>query len=638
MKKWWVKKKNKVDEAVFEVELNKGSRGLGLSVTGGADSAEPWPGLVRVKRLFPHQPAWQDGRLAPGDVLLEANGIALTGLTNYEALEVLRTAPSLVTLRVCRPPAGTGLSSVAPEDVEHPLPPPRHRPAPLPPNKSTRPPASDIDDDDDESSTNSLLRPISEQGEFEISLTKVAGSLGFTLRKEDESVLGHYVRALVREPAVSDGRVKPGDRIVAVNGVDISPMSHEEAVAFLRKCGETVTLRLYRDKAQTPIAALSPTDGCKTFPRSRPMLRDLAGRKLAAPHDTTGRQRRASEGHPPAPVPTPSVSGPSPSGTSPRRRRLARTPPSPVTDAVVQHNVADVVEETGRASLKLSLQALASLDSAAGESTPRERPSSLDLSTPSSLRKQKFLFTSPPESATFSEFGDEDDSGSGVIAGLSPPNEYPGPSSLVSQPASMPPMRIDNELAPFSHRNPAYQSAAERPVTVIGEEGTSNQLCATQASPAAVSDQDIPRRVFGQEGPQGLIKWKGIVFTPENEEAPKTPSSVTSSVPGKSKSTTPTTPKPFVKLEDRDGQVLTVELTRGWNSRLGFTLHAGEDGKTLIKAIYPDSVAHRDGRLKQGDHVVMVNEESIEHLPTSEVIDLVRKIRGTVAITILRPR
>lgn len=48
-------------------------------------------------------------------------------------------------------------------------------------------------------------------------MTKVNGSLGFTLRKEDHSALGHYVRALVREPALSDGRIQPGDRIVAVN-------------------------------------------------------------------------------------------------------------------------------------------------------------------------------------------------------------------------------------------------------------------------------------------------------------------------------------------------------------------------------------------------------------------------------------
>lgn len=91
-------------------------------------------------------------------------------------------------------------------------------------------------------------------------MTKVSGSLGFTLRKADSSALGHYVRALVREPALSDGRIRPGDKIVAVDGAPLSPMSHEEAVQLLRQCGPTVKLRLYRDLAQTPVSALSPTE------------------------------------------------------------------------------------------------------------------------------------------------------------------------------------------------------------------------------------------------------------------------------------------------------------------------------------------------------------------------------------------
>lgn len=70
-------------ESTFIVSLVKGSRGLGLSVTGGADSGGSWPGLIRIKRLFPHQPAATCGLLNVGDLLLEVNGITLTGLTNY---------------------------------------------------------------------------------------------------------------------------------------------------------------------------------------------------------------------------------------------------------------------------------------------------------------------------------------------------------------------------------------------------------------------------------------------------------------------------------------------------------------------------------------------------------------------------
>lgn len=37
-------------------------------------------------------------------------------------------------------------------------------------------------------------------------------------------------------------------------------MTHEEAVIFLRQSADTVKLRLYRDEAPTPVAALSPTN------------------------------------------------------------------------------------------------------------------------------------------------------------------------------------------------------------------------------------------------------------------------------------------------------------------------------------------------------------------------------------------
>jgi hypothetical protein len=71
-----------ISDCTFTVEIIKGPRGLGLSVSGGIDSSAPYPGLVRIKRLFPHQAAWATGKLQTGDILLEANGIILTGLTN----------------------------------------------------------------------------------------------------------------------------------------------------------------------------------------------------------------------------------------------------------------------------------------------------------------------------------------------------------------------------------------------------------------------------------------------------------------------------------------------------------------------------------------------------------------------------
>lgn len=86
-----------VSDCTFNVEIIKGPRGLGLSVSGGIDSSAPYPGLVRIKRLFPHQAAWATGKLQPGDILLEANGIILSGLTNNVSWDSAKVTEKLWT-------------------------------------------------------------------------------------------------------------------------------------------------------------------------------------------------------------------------------------------------------------------------------------------------------------------------------------------------------------------------------------------------------------------------------------------------------------------------------------------------------------------------------------------------------------
>ena len=117
---------------------------------------------------------------------------------------------------------------------------------------------------DDDSETLDILKPVENTlknsgpafyGEFTINLKKVNGSLGFTLRQTDDTVLKHTIKALVKEPAISDGRIKPGDKLLTCNGVDLSSFSHQELITFLRQCPETNTLTLYRDasRSQTPL-------------------------------------------------------------------------------------------------------------------------------------------------------------------------------------------------------------------------------------------------------------------------------------------------------------------------------------------------------------------------------------------------
>nr|CAD7401201.1 unnamed protein product [Timema cristinae] len=583
---------------------------------------------------------WSNSDLPVFDSLVYCDSSALDDVFSEvvkQALEVLRKTPSSVVLTVCRPPSDV-FSDPPPSE---PPPPPRRDPAhsitgrtailPLPPLQTEGP-----------------------TGEFDIHLTKVNHSLGFTLRKEDESVLGHYVRALVREPALSDGRIRPGDKIVAVNDVDISPMSHEEAVMFLRQCGDHVKLRLYRDAAQTPVSALSPTEESKLF-RPKPILRkeamdmlcDLAVRKLSPGDNSTGsssytRLRRVSDGQ--------SSSSPS---SSPRRRKLTKTP-SPDAQPLTQERIAQKYlvsshvgnsDSSGEGSNTNTCTYQSSFDSTAargrgssfasseeggGPELRPQRPNFLDLcgasSLPGTARKQRFTFsTDGEEEGSLCHTGSDEPDTLGSVSRLCPSDdEAADRCDLPLEPTSMPPLTnlssTSSTSTAFSYRNPAYQSACPAMRGKVVEEVHEH-----------ASDQDIPGKVFGScpggaEGTRGLLKWKGVVFTPESDPAEEDVIDEGETI----KST-----GECLKQKQREGQVFMVELTRGWNSRLGFSLQS-DGNDTYISAIYADSVAAKDGRLRAGDQVIMVNDEDITNMTTSDLIDLLRKIRGTIGITVLR--
>lgn len=55
-------------------------------------------------------------------------------------------------------------------------------------------------------------------------------------------------------------------------------------------------------------------------------------------------------------------------------------------------------------------------------------------------------------------------------------------------------------------------------------------------------------------------------------------------------------------------QIITVKLNRGWNCRLGFSLRSDPVTKgSVISAIYKDSIAAKDGRLRAGDQIIQVS-------------------------------
>ncbi|CAL8080934.1 unnamed protein product [Orchesella dallaii] len=867
-------------EYVFEVRLIRDHRGLGLSVTGGLDSQETYPGLIRVKKVFPMGPAYESGELRPYDIILEANGVALSGLTNHEALEVLRTTPTETILAICRPPMNipgfhdfslsrsVDLSTTHHQSLSQPAlnqlsqsgsmyqsqqlisSSGRHQgqTKPVkqtcvqcggvqrhPPDKSSSSAsASSLNPSVKSKSLSSLKIPPPQSqepfGEFELTLEKVNGSLGFTLRQEDSSILGHYVRALVKDPALTDGRLRPGDRIVAVNGQDLSEMSHADAINFLRSCPPQVTLRMYRDVSPTPISPLSPTESHKSL-KAKPlrkeaidMLNDLAIRKqmnisgssanLDPKHSLPGSVvgRTGLRGHRTL---NQDVNGPA---TLPRRRLAhAGVTPSPeVLSAALSHfagtapmkstkktSQQDVPSTTtppasnnssssgGSSGYRSSASRLTAPNNSSGSNYPTEtRSSGSGESTPvgtitnkhgkktdlyrnySDLRSVLNL----DEDADDGIFkGDEDVSpdGSSVLGRDESDSEQLTPKarkpsfrqftlhldkissledddsftsdlqhhdSIVSEPGYGANL-TDSEIGDgsnFKPGQPAYQSAI-LPSTTAGAKSRgkgskfskealgSGFRIAGGDSPTALSDADIPSTLCApgvksskmsqqtkeatktsktrtkEPSPStstshstsdsmnsgGLLKWKGVLFAQDDdvdEEGGESTEDLVDSGELDSSFRHPvgtsgggtissiesrlsinedgeeqgnsgmylSAKHPLPQRRSPDGrefrecdtevvninqcngeQIFTVQLSRRWCSRLGFSLQ-GTEGNSYISAIYPDSVAAKDGRLRVGDELIMINGETVRGKSTAEVIDIMRKIRGVISITLHR--
>ncbi|XP_068024126.1 LOW QUALITY PROTEIN: tyrosine-protein phosphatase non-receptor type 13 [Melanerpes formicivorus] len=84
------------------------------------------------------------------------------------------------------------------------------------------------------------------EAELQVTMTKSEkGSLGFTVTKGSDNI-GCYIHDIVQDPAKSDGRLQPGDRLIKVNDLDVTGMSHTDAVSFLRAAPRTVRLVLGR--------------------------------------------------------------------------------------------------------------------------------------------------------------------------------------------------------------------------------------------------------------------------------------------------------------------------------------------------------------------------------------------------------
>lgn len=85
----------------FTTSLIKSSRGLGFTIVGGDDNVEEF---LQIKSIVPNGPAWLDGKLQMGDLLVYVNDTCVLGFKHHEMVSVFQSIlpGETVHLEACR--------------------------------------------------------------------------------------------------------------------------------------------------------------------------------------------------------------------------------------------------------------------------------------------------------------------------------------------------------------------------------------------------------------------------------------------------------------------------------------------------------------------------------------------------------
>ncbi|XP_036969579.1 E3 ubiquitin-protein ligase LNX isoform X2 [Acanthopagrus latus] len=209
---------------------------LGMTVAGGM-SSRGWDLPIYVTNVDSDGVVGQEGSIRKGDILLNVNGVDLTGVTRGEAVANLKNTSSPVVLKV--------LEMRPPEESmqECPLS-PCLTPSPTDSTKSPLP-----NDDYSPLWVSWLQLPRHLYCCKDIVLRRsTSGSLGFSIVGGQEEVncnQSFFIRSIVEgTPAYNDGRIRCGDILLEVNGKSTWGMTHTALVRLLKELRGRITLTI----------------------------------------------------------------------------------------------------------------------------------------------------------------------------------------------------------------------------------------------------------------------------------------------------------------------------------------------------------------------------------------------------------
>ncbi|XP_021798426.1 protein scribble homolog isoform X6 [Papio anubis] len=229
----------RIEEEELTLTILRQTGGLGISIAGGKGST-PYKGDdegIFISRVSEEGPAARAG-VRVGDKLLEVNGVALQGAEHHEAVEALRGAGTAVQMRVWRermvePENAVTITPLRPEDDYS----PRERRGgglrlPLLPAESPGP---------------LRQRHVACLARSERGLGfSIAGGKGSTPYRAGDA--GIFISRIAEGGAAHRaGTLQVGDRVLSINGVDVTEARHDHAVSLLTAASPTIALLLERE-------------------------------------------------------------------------------------------------------------------------------------------------------------------------------------------------------------------------------------------------------------------------------------------------------------------------------------------------------------------------------------------------------
>ncbi|XP_057698117.1 disks large homolog 1-like isoform X4 [Corythoichthys intestinalis] len=239
-----VRRKKSLTDKILDIKLVKGPKGLGFSIAGGVGNQHvPGDNSIYVTKIIDGGAAQKDGRLQIGDKLVAVNASCLEEVTHEEAVAALKSTPDVVYLRVAKHTSLFINETFPPPDVTNSYVPHQDNhispymsgsqsvsPAPLTTPRYSPMPRSMTTDEDFPREPRRVM------------LQRGSTGLGFNIvgGEDGEGIFISFI--LAGGPADLCGELHKGDRILSVNGVDLSTATHEQAAAALKNAGQTVTI------------------------------------------------------------------------------------------------------------------------------------------------------------------------------------------------------------------------------------------------------------------------------------------------------------------------------------------------------------------------------------------------------------